>query len=267
MIFDPKDPYLWIFFSALCCGLWLGRLPLLFHRRQRLWMRWTTGGAVFLSLGILLFGAALFAPLGGLFTDSPPDVDFLASFEWLPFFLGALLAGALGGRFPREAGIPLGAMIVLTAVTTALALDSFHPLPEGPSMEYRILRVDDDSTVVRLGFGDGKEIITTLQGRDIFPVVEQISAPDYFFILPKKRLYRIPWLKGDNPTVSMALPIPSDRHRLWGNLLAWAAKTLPVLTYREYPATAEELLPRLSYGLYFDENYKPHMELMENWNN
>ena len=192
-------------------------------------MRWATVGAIYLSLGILLFGAALFYPRGGLFADSSLGLGVIRSFRWLPLFLGTLFAGALGRRFPRAAGISLVGVFIFLSVFMFLSLGSFHTLPEGRAMEYRILRTDDESTVVRLGFENGREVLLTLQGRGIHPVVEQITAPKALFLIPERRLYRISRLQRDAPPGFLPLRVPSNRHPHWGNGLAWAAKTFPFL--------------------------------------
>lgn len=258
---SAENPYLWIFLSGLCFGFIAGRLPLLFRRgsRGRSWSRWAGPGALFFSLALVFLGAALFFPRGGLFSGAPLDFTPFAAGRWLPPFGIAFILGALAGRFPRGAGIPLVLAAAALAVFLVLSLGSFQSLEEGVLMEYRILREDSKSSVVRMEFPGGREIVLTLEGRGIRPVVEQVSAPPALFFLAGGRLYRITRLERQSPSGSIPFRAPFDRRPFWGDILSRAADILPVLDYREDVAEAESLLEDVSYGLSLDPQGAPHL--------
>lgn len=230
------NPHSWIFLAGLFIGAALGRLPLLFRRDRRgyRWSRWISLGAVFLSLGIISLGLALFLPRGGLFGREPLDLTPFGTGSWLIPFGAALVPGFLGFRFPRAAGIPLALIFAAAAVFFTLGLQSFRPAVPGTLLEYQILRSVDDTRVIRLLFPDGREMILTLDGKNITPVFEVVAAPDWFFPLTPGRFSRIPRLERTDPPESIPFKAPSDRRPFWGDLLGGAAEVFPFVKYEQW---------------------------------
>jgi len=230
------NPHSWIFLAGLFVGASLGRLPLLFRRdRRRLgWSRWVSLGAVFLSLGIVSLGLALFLPRGGLFGREPLDLTPFQTGSWLIPFGVALVPGLLGFRFPRAAGIPLVVVFAAAAGFFALGLQSFRPAAPGPLLDYQILKSGDASRVIRLESAEGREMILTLEGRQITPLFEVITAPGWFFPLSPGRFSRIPLLERAAPLEPLPFRAPSDRRPFWGDLLARAAAAIPFIQYQRY---------------------------------
>ena len=184
-------------------------------------------------------GLALFIPRGGLFGREPLDLTPFQTGSWLIPFGVAQVPGILGFRFPRAAGIPLMVVAVTAGVFFFLGLQSFRSVESGTLLEYQVLKAHDESRVIRLIFPDEREMILTLEGRNITPQFEVITAPAWFFPLSPGRFIRISRLERVDPPEPLDFQAPGDTRPFWGDLLAQFARVVPFIGYEQQSFQAD----------------------------
>ncbi|MBI9104230.1 MAG: hypothetical protein JEY99_17565 [Spirochaetales bacterium] len=253
---DLSNPYFWLFLAALFLGVGAGRLPFLYgknHLRRSLGSRGLIFVSILFSFSVFAVVAALFATAGGLFTDQPVDLSFLMGRTWIPLVSAGFVMGGLFCRFPRSVGIPLLIISSGIMIFSFQAFKSWSCYEPGEEILTVKIIAEQDVSVVKFTFPPDGELISTIEGKGVIPVVERINCSPVFFFLGNGRLYRINGLILSEPAGgNIPFLLPSLSGKVWGDALVYAAERIPALEYEVLHPDPPS--PRLNetFNLFFD---------------
>lgn len=206
-----------------------------------------------LSLVLILFLSSLFFPRGGVFAESPLNMDLLRSLKWLSLFGGGFGLGILSSRFPKAFGLPLLIIVLLLMIFLIFSISGYEVAGEDSLLEYRLLKKEDGVEVVRLAFPSQGEAILTLEGDGVSPEIEIVNAHDLLFIVPKGDLVRIPRLVGSDGYI-YTLEIPGKGWSSWSNLFSELSKKLPFIEVTNISPEMDDLRIGIDYGLFLNDD-------------
>ncbi len=267
-VFDPSNPFLWLFLTGFLIGLGIGRLPFLYSRHS-FRRTFSSGASLFVSVcfstAVLSAGFSVFATAGGLFTGRPVDLSVFSDPIWILPFSGLLILGLLVRRFPRAAGIPIIIVFTAALVFLSLAFSSWSPyLPGEEVLRVQVVTekgagLDDDSTepptsVVKITFPPDRELLLTLNGQGVRPVVEQLRCSPLVFFMGTGYLYRVTGIAFNNPEdIIEPFYSPFSKFNSFGDALAVIGTVFPFIEYSR--DTPEEGFPDLNqiFTLFLDE--------------
>ncbi|HAK45939.1 MAG TPA: hypothetical protein DCO79_08495 [Spirochaeta sp.] len=171
---NPGNTYLWLTLGGIFFG---GGLSFLFTRRRRK----PTSSIVFLSIAVLsLLAAFIFSG----FSIIEPGFRL----SWL----GASAAlGCLGFRFWKTIGIPLLFLLIMLASSLWYAFYNWQPADTGAEIcSFSIISEGDDYVKVQYETPEGVTGLDKISGLEVYPELDIITLPDYFFLLSSNRVYR-----------------------------------------------------------------------------
>ena len=230
---NPGNLYLWISLAGIFFG---GGFSFILTRKRR---RNPVAFAVFLSLAILSALAAMVV--------SGFDITGLAlKLYWLGACIGI---GYLGFFFWKAAGIPL---LFLFFIFTSLSWYSFSGWSCAGSGEeicsFSIISEGSGYLRVQYRSTDGINMVDKIDGGRVYPMLDIIIPPDYFFILDKGGLYRFYGFSSEAGTGNA-----SGQEGLFSKLL------LRLPGFRYISGSTDPLIfsPSIDYTMIFGSDGKP----------
>jgi hypothetical protein len=259
------------FFWAIPAGLFAGfamsrllRFPARSDIDARHW-KWITF-SLYLSAGVLFALCGAFIPSTVCSTPqrlrvSPEFLDH----RILTTAGAAALAGLLGLRFKRVAGLPL---LLLISVGTGAIPVIRHPwrqFEEGaPVAEVRLLSISNGNRSIEFNPRDGDTYFVELPGNGIEVEITVLQASDYYFFVDKPMMYRLKSIAppGGSEQVYNVVDEGGDAGKRFQAWLQSNMQRLPGWDVRSIHVTANVLLPLFRYAVDLGGKDGPEIRLV-----
>ena len=246
---DLSNPYCYLFLFGFFAGFGFGRLPFLYGRKHPL-RRLGSGGMIFVcsafSLSVLAAAAAVFATSGGLFSETPVDLSLLKEQDWIWLAGISAFIGLVARRFPKSGGIPLLLAAGFLVFFVSNVFTSWFCYTPGETILGVRVAAESDVSIVKFTFPPDRELLTTIEGRGILPVVETVTCSPAFCFLGKGRLYRINGLDIGEPRGTVPFVSPDVKGSYWGDVFVSVVRKVSLFKYyenhleNEYPGVNEK---------------------------
>jgi len=260
--------FFWAIPAGLFTGFALSRL-LRFHRRSdiraRHW-KWIMF-SFYLSMAVVLALCAAFIPSS--FCSDPPGLRVSRNFldlRILAMAAGSAVAGLLGLRFKRSAGLPL--LFLLALGLSAIPVVRYpwrHYDTAVPLAEFRLLSITSGGRSIEFTPHSGDTYFVEMTGTGIAVNLDVLSTSDYYFFADKPLMYRLRSISpAGNEEISYSLA--ENAGKAGKNVQAWIQQkmqNLPGWEVYSISAQTERLLPLFRYAVYLNEESRPEIRLMQ----